>query len=152
MTTPASESLPTNAVTPRAHARSAQLPSSRDQLRLELLAACGFDRDEQIRIMRKVLASAEYSLDATKETPITNYGKIETIHSQPDHQARAKAREQLIDLLGAAEKGGHGGSGANPNVTIPLPPWMKMTFEPAKPAPVVVETVETVPTDRQPAT
>lgn len=106
------------------HQPAQQLPLSADSLRTELLDAAGFDKSKRIAVLRKVLESAEKDLDATKQTPIVDHGQITDIHVQPDHTARAKAREQLIDLIGVTGKAASGSSTGPGKVEIPLAPWM----------------------------
>jgi hypothetical protein len=121
-------------------------PLTTASLRQELLEAAGFDREYQIELMRQVVEGAQDALKATKETPGFNLGSLGDVHRQPDHSARAKARDQLVDLIGASGKASGIQHDKGPKAEIPLPPWMlNMTFtSPAQPS-VVVEAVESLP-------
>ncbi len=131
----------TKAIAKRGQTRS-ELPLSTASLRQELLEAAGFDLDAQIEIMREVVESAKDDLKATKETPGFFMGELKDVHRQPDHTARAKAREQLVDLIGASGKGASSGHDKGPKPEIPLPPWMlNMTFNGPQQPSVVVESV-----------
>jgi hypothetical protein len=115
-------------------------PLNAVQLRNDLLDAAGFDHTQQVEIMKAVIESAVDGLDAEKETPGWAFGKLVDVHKQPDHSARAKAREQLIDLLGASGKQTEQRQ-APVKVEIPLPPWANLTIRANKPVqtPVTVE-------------
>jgi hypothetical protein len=120
--------------------RHTEMPLTTASLRQELLEAAGFDRDAQIEIMRAVVGGAREAMQADKETPGFCMGKLESVHRQPDHSARAKARDQLVDIIGASGKASGAQHDKGPRPEIPLPPWMlNMTFNgPAQPS-VVVE-------------
>lgn len=121
--------------------RSSQLPLSQESLRNELLEKAGFDKEKKIALLKKVIESAEQDLDATKQTPVTEHGRVTDVFTQPDYGARAKAREQLIDLIGVTGKR-EGDGGRGPVLPIIPAPWMKMTFEAGQQPPtqqVVVE-------------
>jgi hypothetical protein len=109
--------------------KHSELPLTTASLRQELLEAAGFDRDAQIEIMCEVVEGAREAMKADKETPGFFMGKLESVHRQPDHGARAKARDQLVDIIGASGKAASIQHDKGPRPEIPLPPWMlNMTF------------------------
>lgn len=120
--------------------KHSELPLSTASLRQELLEAAGFDRDAQIEIMGEVVRGAREAMKADKETPGFFMGELKDVHRQPDHSARAKARDQLVDIIGASGKASNAQHDKGQKPDIPLPPWMlNMTFNgPAQPN-VVVE-------------
>lgn len=132
--------------------RSSQLPLSQESLRNELLERAGFDKEKKITLLKKVIESAEQDLEATKQTPVTDHGRVTDIFEQPDYGARAKAREQLIDLIGVTGK--RESEGRLPVMPVLPAPWMKATFEMGQQPPtqpVVVEkasaTIDVEPQD-----
>lgn len=129
--------------------RSSQLPLSPESLRNELLERAGFDKERRIAILRKVIANAEQDLDAVKRTPISDHGRVTDVFEQPDYGARAKAREQLVELIGVTGKqAGEGGRGQA--LTILPAPWMKMTFEAGQQPPQVVVESPSAPINATP--
>jgi hypothetical protein len=115
-------------------------PLTTASLRQELLEAAGFDRDYQVEIMRQVVLGAQDALKAMKETPGFIMGTLVNVHSQPDHSARAKARDQLVDIIGASGKASSVQHDKGPKPEIPLPPWMlNMTFNGPQQPSVTVE-------------
>jgi hypothetical protein len=132
--------------------RSSQLPLSNESLRDELLERAGFNKEKKIALIKRIIENAEQDLDATKQTPITERGRVTDVFEQPDYGARAKAREQLIDLIGVTGKRESEG-GRGPILPVLPAPWMKATFEmgQAPPQQVVVEkpsaTIDVTPQD-----
>src|SRR6185295_1062519 len=108
----------------------ASLPFSTEQLREEMLVQAGFDRPKRIATLQKVIDTAIDDLEAESDTVITDHGQITAIHKQKNYVARAKAREQLIDLVGLPHVKGTGeGKIQQPSLTIPLPNWAKVSVE-----------------------
>jgi hypothetical protein len=130
---------PSKGIAKRGQKHSEQ-PLTTASLRQELLEAAGFDRAHQIEIMKQVVLGAQEAMQADKETPGFFMGKLESVHRQPDHSARAKARDQLVDIIGASGKAASTQHDKGPRAEIPLPPWMlNMTFNGPQQPSVTVE-------------
>ncbi len=108
----------------------AQLPLSNESLREELLTMAGFDKEKRVELLKKVIKSAEVALSATKQTAVTEHGRVTDVFEQPDHMAQAKAREQLIDLIGVTSKVSSDRQTGG-NIVIQPPAWMQVTLGPA---------------------
>ncbi len=120
-------------------------PFSAEEFKLKLLRDAGIGDDRLIAVTKKVFDSAEAELEAEKETPIIDHGRLTGVHTQPDYPARARAREQLIELVGL-KRGGSGDSSPGVKVEIHAPAWIRpaMTAQVSEPAlPPMSETVET---------
>lgn len=127
--------------------KHSELPLSTASLRQELLEAAGFDRDYQVELMREVVEGAREAMKAEKETPGFFMGELKDVHKQADHSARAKARDQLVDILGASGKASSTPHAKGDKPEIPLPPWMlNMTFNGQAAPSVVVESSPIVET------
>ena len=120
----------------------ATMPFSTEVLREEMLVQAGFDRTRRIATLQKVIDTAVEDLEAESDTVITYLGQITAIHKQKNYVARAKAREQLIELIGVpSTKAASETKGYTPHLTIPLPNWAKVSVEANTPQ-VVVDKVE----------
>lgn len=121
--------------------RKSKQPFSAEEFKLKLLKDAGVGDERLIALVKKVVDSAEAELEATKQTPVTEHGRVTDIFEQPDYSARAKARDQLVEIIGL-KKGSQGeGSGHGPQVVINAPQWVqaKPQVEVQKPPYVVVD-------------
>jgi hypothetical protein len=114
----------------------ATLPQTPDDFHKRMLEAAGLGEPDQVRLLKRVLESAEADLSATKETPISYMGELKDVHTQPDYSARSKAREQIIDLIGVKHKPTPVAPQRQP-VELPLAPWMQSLTISVKPQPAV---------------
>lgn len=90
-------------------------------LQKKLLDMAGFDEPARVQALKQCVTSALGDLDAKRETPVTFQGQITDCHVQPDYTARAKAREQLLKMIGA-DAPEQTRTAVAP--TIQLPPWV----------------------------
>ncbi len=114
-------------------------PFSQDEFRLKLLKNAGVDDPRLISLVKKVVDSAEAELEATKITPITDHGRVTDQFEQPDYGARAKARDQLIEVIGLKRNssGDKGASGVTVNITPPA--WLQKPSVSVQSAPQVID-------------
>lgn len=89
----------------------------------EMLERAGFGEPEQLALVKRIVETASSELEATKKTPLTDHGELMGEFEQPDYTARAKARDQLISIIGL----GKGATvQADPNASQPPPPpWLQ---------------------------
>jgi len=118
-----------------------------------MLADAGLGSDEQVALLRKVIESAKEDLDAEKETPLVFMGELKGVHRTPDRSARAKAREQIIDLLGVKAKDAPAAPPDKAESKVTPSPWMIQVNvgKQAGPVTAVVESTQLpapMPTDR----
>jgi len=67
-----------------------------------ILADAQFDHTTKVKVLKACLESAVNDLEAVKRQPLTYQGRLMDVFEQPDHTARAKAREQLMDVIGVS--------------------------------------------------
>lgn len=111
-------------------------------LQKKLLDMAGFDEPARVAALKQCIASAVGDLNADKETPVTYQGQVTDCHKQPDYTARAKARDQLLKMIGA-DAPAQAASAVAP--TIQLPPWVNaIAFGslPQTTTPVIAEIVK----------
>lgn len=112
------------AVTKKRPPAEASILPTPSVMREMLLADAGFGHPEQVALLRKVIEGAEQDLDAEKVTPIFWQGVLTGEHRQADYGARAKAREQIIDLLGVKAKDVSAAQPTKADTGVKPAPWM----------------------------
>lgn len=139
-----SDNLPTPARGYLSPKKKSKQPFSAEEFKLKLLKDAGVGDERLIALVKKVVDSAEAELEATKQTPITEHGRVLDVFEQPDYSARAKARDQIIEIVGL-KKGGHTEGSGGPAVVINAPQWVqaKPQVEVSKPLYVVVDSTDT---------
>lgn len=104
-------------------------PWDADQLAEKVWAMSGISKEKRADALAKAYDGAIEDLRADKTVVVSHAGVVTAELAQPDHAARAKARDQIFKLSGleAAGAGRQGG-----DLVIPLPPWAQVKIE-AKP-------------------
>ena len=131
--TKALTSRQTKAVQP---ARSAgTFPMTPDAIRQNLLLQAGVDEAKQVHLVKRVVEGIERDLDAEKTEVIVD--KLGHVHRENvrDNVARAKAREQALDLVGARAPRTNATQTVRHVVSIEWPEWAK----PSEPEPKVID-------------
>lgn len=114
----------TKAVTKKRPPAEASILPAPSVMREMLLTDAGFGHPEQVALLRKVIEGAEHDLEAEKVTPILWQGELKGEHRQADYSARAKAREQIIDLLGVKAKDVPAAQPTKTDTGVKPAPWM----------------------------
>lgn len=116
---------PANGPPTEHHKRKSKQPFSAEEFKLKLMKDAGIGDERLIALVRKVVDSAEEELEATKQTPVTDHGRVTDTFEQPDYGARAKARDQLIEIIGLKKGASGEGSNHGPAVVINAPQWIQ---------------------------
>lgn len=116
---------PTNEPPTEHHKRKSKQPFSAEEFKLKLMKDAGIGDERLTALVRKVIDSAEEELEATKQTPVTDHGRVTDTFEQPDYGARAKARDQLIEIIGLKKGASGEGSNHGPAVVINAPQWIQ---------------------------
>lgn len=98
------------------------LTPSRAELRARMLALAGISVDEQASALRQAFDTSRALLAAEKTELVTYQGNYVPVQV-PDNGARARAVDQIYDLVGVSQSRAEGIGGGKVVVEVVLPGW-----------------------------
>lgn len=126
-----SEQTRSTRVSKNGHAKSKQVaprsagtfPMSPDAIRQNLLVQAGVDEARQVSLVKQIVEGIERDINAEKtEVIVDRHGNVHR-EDVRDNVARAKAREQALDLVGARAPRTNATQTVRHVVSIQWPEW-----------------------------
>jgi hypothetical protein len=116
---------------------SGTFPFTPESLRQQMLAKAGISEDEQAKMVKDVWRGIKDGLRADDVHVSVVGNEVETT-IVPNHSARAKARDQALDIVGIRAPRSNSTVSTRIRVNVTMPEWAKPAESQANPAPIDV--------------